>query len=317
MIAIGIQVTYFGMFWEGFEGMPRRVAFYDPTFLPANDMATGGAYLLMLGWIVLLYAGIHVVAQRHARPGQPVARQDARVEGTHAGPAGELPGRSGGHLRPLRLRRAGPGGPGGHPASPIRIESWCPTSRVTNHWRGGASSGHHHRSARSRAGSSRRSPATTRPRAAPLQRAPGRLAVHQRRRRVPPHGAVLLVLPARPQHRRDVARGRLLQGQSVHRRTRQSHHPRDRQGQPLVHGQHRHPGGDRRRSDLGDRAAVPAPEPGRRHQRGRRPRAGGAAGRRRGPVLSSSGTCPSPPSTGPTPPPSSSSWARPWPTSVC
>ena len=32
MIAIGIQVTYFGQFWEGFQGMPRRVANYAPIF---------------------------------------------------------------------------------------------------------------------------------------------------------------------------------------------------------------------------------------------------------------------------------------------
>ena len=51
MIAIGIQITYFGQFWEGFEGMPRRVAFYDPIFLHANQMTTGGAYLLMLGFL--------------------------------------------------------------------------------------------------------------------------------------------------------------------------------------------------------------------------------------------------------------------------
>ena len=70
-IAIGIQVTYFGMFWEGFEGMPRRVAFYDPIFQHANDMATGGAYLLMLGWLVLLYAGIESLRHGRAAPANP------------------------------------------------------------------------------------------------------------------------------------------------------------------------------------------------------------------------------------------------------
>jgi cytochrome c oxidase subunit 1 len=56
IIAFGIQLTYFAMFWEGFEGMPRRVAYYDPIFQHANEAATVGAYILMLGWIVLLYA---------------------------------------------------------------------------------------------------------------------------------------------------------------------------------------------------------------------------------------------------------------------
>src|ERR1700683_2676099 len=49
IIAVGIQVTYFGMFWEGFQGMPRRVAFYDPIFLPANVMTSIGGYSLMIG----------------------------------------------------------------------------------------------------------------------------------------------------------------------------------------------------------------------------------------------------------------------------
>jgi len=59
MIAIGIQVTYFGQFWEGFQGMPRRVANYNALFLHANQMSTAGAYLLMAGWIVFLYAIVH------------------------------------------------------------------------------------------------------------------------------------------------------------------------------------------------------------------------------------------------------------------
>ena len=71
MIAIGIQVTYFAMFWEGFEGMPRRVAFYAPEFLRANQTATGGAYLLMLGWIVLLYAGINSLRNGRIAPANP------------------------------------------------------------------------------------------------------------------------------------------------------------------------------------------------------------------------------------------------------
>lgn len=71
MIAIGIQITYFGMFWEGFEGMPRRVAYYDPIFLHANQMATVGAYLLMLGFLVLLYDIIHSWAKGAPAPANP------------------------------------------------------------------------------------------------------------------------------------------------------------------------------------------------------------------------------------------------------
>jgi cytochrome c oxidase subunit 1 len=71
MIAIGIQITYFGQFWEGFQGMPRRVAYYDPIFLRANQMSTAGAYLLMLGWIVLLYAMIHSIRHGKRAPANP------------------------------------------------------------------------------------------------------------------------------------------------------------------------------------------------------------------------------------------------------
>jgi cytochrome c oxidase subunit 1 len=71
MIAIGIQVTYFGQFWEGFQGMPRRVAYYDPIFLRANQMTTGGAYLLMLGWLVFLYAMIHSIRNGKLAPANP------------------------------------------------------------------------------------------------------------------------------------------------------------------------------------------------------------------------------------------------------
>jgi cytochrome c oxidase subunit 1 len=71
IIAVGIQVTYFGMFWEGFEGMPRRVAYYSPIFLTANRMTTGGAYLLMLGWLTFLYCMIHALRHGKQAPANP------------------------------------------------------------------------------------------------------------------------------------------------------------------------------------------------------------------------------------------------------
>jgi cytochrome c oxidase subunit 1 len=58
-IAIAIQITYFGQFWEGFQGMPRRVAYYDPIFLHANQVTSVGGYLLMFGFLLLLYCVIH------------------------------------------------------------------------------------------------------------------------------------------------------------------------------------------------------------------------------------------------------------------
>jgi cytochrome c oxidase subunit 1 len=71
MIAIGIQVTYYGQFLEGFQGMPRRVVNYAPIFQNANQISTGGAYLLMAGWIVFLYAIVSSWMHGEAAPANP------------------------------------------------------------------------------------------------------------------------------------------------------------------------------------------------------------------------------------------------------
>ena len=63
VIAVGIQVTYYGQFWEGFQGMPRRVANYAPLFQTANQISSMGAYVLMSGWLILLY--VIVSSWRH------------------------------------------------------------------------------------------------------------------------------------------------------------------------------------------------------------------------------------------------------------
>ena len=70
-IAVGIQVTYFGMFWEGFQGMARRIAYYNPHYEAANQMATVGAYILMAGWIIFLYAMIHSWRHGKLAPANP------------------------------------------------------------------------------------------------------------------------------------------------------------------------------------------------------------------------------------------------------
>jgi cytochrome c oxidase subunit 1 len=71
IIAIGIQITYFGQFWEGFQGMPRRVAFYDPIFLRANQVTSVGGYLLMCGFLVLLYCIIDAWRKGKPAPANP------------------------------------------------------------------------------------------------------------------------------------------------------------------------------------------------------------------------------------------------------
>ncbi len=66
LIAVGIQVTFLAQFWAGAQGMPRRVAWYEPAFRTANQVSTVGAYVLTLGWVVLLWAGVW--SARHGRP---------------------------------------------------------------------------------------------------------------------------------------------------------------------------------------------------------------------------------------------------------
>jgi cytochrome c oxidase subunit 1 len=70
-IALGIQVTYFGQFWEGFQGMPRRVAQYNPRFEAANQMATVGAYILMAGWLIFLYMMLNAWRNGKIAPANP------------------------------------------------------------------------------------------------------------------------------------------------------------------------------------------------------------------------------------------------------
>ena len=70
-IAIGIQITYFGQFWEGFQGMPRRVANYDAIFQHANEMSTMGAYILMTGFLIFLYDIIHSWIHGEKAPANP------------------------------------------------------------------------------------------------------------------------------------------------------------------------------------------------------------------------------------------------------
>lgn len=52
---IGANLTYLPMFAAGLLGMPRRVADYDPEFIPFNVLATMGAFLLGASVLPLLY----------------------------------------------------------------------------------------------------------------------------------------------------------------------------------------------------------------------------------------------------------------------
>jgi len=71
MIAVGIQVTFLAQFWAGVEGMPRRVAWYDPVFRHANQVSSAGAYLLTLGWLVFLVALVRSWRHGEVAPADP------------------------------------------------------------------------------------------------------------------------------------------------------------------------------------------------------------------------------------------------------
>ena len=71
VIAIGIQATYYGQFWEGFQGMPRRIANYAPIFHTANLESSIGAYTLMTGWLILLYAIVSSWRHGEIAPANP------------------------------------------------------------------------------------------------------------------------------------------------------------------------------------------------------------------------------------------------------
>ena len=56
LVMIGFNVTFMSMFYNGLEGMPRRVADYQPQYATANMISTFGAYIIASGMLVFLYA---------------------------------------------------------------------------------------------------------------------------------------------------------------------------------------------------------------------------------------------------------------------
>ncbi|HET7009248.1 MAG TPA: cytochrome c oxidase subunit I [Anaerolineales bacterium] len=52
---IGMSLTYLPMFLAGLQGMPRRVADYDPNFLVPNQLASFGGFLLGISVLPFLY----------------------------------------------------------------------------------------------------------------------------------------------------------------------------------------------------------------------------------------------------------------------
>ncbi len=56
---IGFIWVFMPMHWLGFEGMPRRVAFYRPQFAPLNRFISLGFLLLLAGGIIFTYNVLH------------------------------------------------------------------------------------------------------------------------------------------------------------------------------------------------------------------------------------------------------------------
>jgi cytochrome c oxidase subunit 1 len=55
----GFQILYLGMFIAGAEGQPRRVSDFAHQYATSNMISTGGAYLIGVGFIILLWAVVH------------------------------------------------------------------------------------------------------------------------------------------------------------------------------------------------------------------------------------------------------------------
>jgi hypothetical protein len=52
---IGTQLTFLPMHWQGLQGMPRRVADYDPRFAAVNAVETVGSYMLGIATVIFFY----------------------------------------------------------------------------------------------------------------------------------------------------------------------------------------------------------------------------------------------------------------------
>ncbi|MEW6581990.1 MAG: cytochrome c oxidase subunit I [Actinomycetota bacterium] len=52
---VGMQLTFMPQHWAGMQGMPRRVADYDPRFADVNLASTIGSFLIVIGTVVFFY----------------------------------------------------------------------------------------------------------------------------------------------------------------------------------------------------------------------------------------------------------------------
>ncbi|MEN9324852.1 MAG: hypothetical protein RL414_606 [Actinomycetota bacterium] len=68
---IGFNVLFLGMFIAGAEGQPRRVVDFAAMYKHSNMISTAGAYMVGLGFIILLWAVIHSWRKGDIAPKNP------------------------------------------------------------------------------------------------------------------------------------------------------------------------------------------------------------------------------------------------------
>lgn len=68
---VGTQVTFFPMHLQGLQGMPRRVADYDPRFALLNGIETIGSYMLGIATLIFFYNIVKSLRSGERAPWNP------------------------------------------------------------------------------------------------------------------------------------------------------------------------------------------------------------------------------------------------------
>jgi cytochrome c oxidase subunit 1 len=70
-VFIGFNVTFFSQFIMGSQGMPRRYYDYLDQFEPLHMTSSGGAYILGVGFVIMLLMFIHSLMKGEKAPANP------------------------------------------------------------------------------------------------------------------------------------------------------------------------------------------------------------------------------------------------------
>jgi cytochrome c oxidase subunit I len=71
LLFVGANLTFFPMFFLGYDGMPRRVADYAPQFTDLNRVSTVGAFIIALGILAWLVNIVVSLVRREPAPADP------------------------------------------------------------------------------------------------------------------------------------------------------------------------------------------------------------------------------------------------------